>query len=502
MARLHRKLSPLSSLFREADFKFKLALEPLLPAPIHTMAARSVSPGAALLRSSRMFSIPNPIPAAPGDYSLATKHHSNTATSPYPTHLTITTPSTSRVNGDWGFKRPLPLKTTTKQTLPLVRVRQMDSIEHITDFQSASDHTMTLKKFQELNMSISVPARSSDKSTLARSPKSVFEEDGDVTAIEPGQAQSIENKRWNFKGPWLAGMTDGEFKKWLEKNVRTRRAEFRAYLKEVYAKELTEEQKSQAVRNELPEPPVVNANDITELQFIDYLRDIRQDRLVLFRHVSRFLDLAPLATESQYLSHMKLNRPQEFDRENPYSTNGPPLTHPSAGLSYLRTPSYMDNHPIYGPQKTHPVVKGRVLKITHPQTGVHDPIIGLAGFVTDRPTDQMRMRMGRSTMSPRARSLLQLDLDTRGGTKLYYRLDSATVDSSGRVRINISDAGNQVSELVVKEMLGEDGTEVYKHSMDDGSTIEVPRNPRSQPAHRKTHIVGSRQSYGLGNTQE
>ncbi|KAI1276719.1 mitochondrial ribosomal protein MRP51 [Xylaria sp. FL0933] len=467
------------------------------------MAARSVSPGAALLRSSRMFSIPNPIPGAPGDYSSATKHHSATATSPYPTHLTITTPSTSRINGDWGFKRPLPLKTTTKQTLPLVRVRQMDSTEHVTDFQSASDHAMTLRKFQELNMAISVPAaRSNDRGALARHPKSVFEEDGDVTAIEPGQAQTIESKRWNFKGPWLAGMTDGEFNKWLEKKVRTRRAEFRAYLKEVYAEELTTEQKSQAIRNELPEPPAVKADDITDAQFIDYLRDIRQDRLVLFRHVSRFLDLAPLATESQYLSVMKINRPQEFDRENPYSTNGPPMTHPSAGLSYLRTPSYMDNHPIYGPQKTHPVVKGRVLKPVHPPTGVHDPVIGIAGFVADRPTDQMKL--GRSATNVRAAKLSQLDLELRGGSKLYYKLDSATVDSGGRVRINISDVGNSVSELVVKEMLGEDGIkyDVYTNSMQDGSTTEIPRNPRSRPSHRRAHMVGSRQSYGFDDPKQ
>ncbi|KAJ8128312.1 hypothetical protein O1611_g5320 [Lasiodiplodia mahajangana] len=460
------------------------------------MASRSVSPGAALLRTSRMFSMPNPIPASPGDYSSATKHHSATATINYPTHLTITTPPISRMSGDWGLKRPLPLKTTTKQTIPLVRIRQMDSTEHITDFRSASDHTMTLKKFQELNMPITVPAaRQSDKDLFTRYPKSVFEEDGDITAIDPEQAQSTENKRWKFKGPWLAGMTDGEFNRWLEKNVRTRRTEFRAYLREIYAKELTEDRKREAIRDQLPIPPEVKAGDITDLEFMEHLRDLRQDRLVLFRHVGRFLDLAPLGTDSKLLGTMKYNRAQMFDKENPYGTNGPPITHPSAGLSYLRTPNFIDNHPIYGPQKYHPPVKTRVLKPRNPGTGVHEPIIGVAGFVADRAMDQRIL--GYSVTSPRATTLARLELDQRGGGKLYYKLDSATVDSSGRVRISISDPGSSTVELVVKELLGEDGAknEVYMGAILGTSTPEPPRNPRPP---RRTHVYGSRESYGLG----
>ncbi len=379
----------------------------------------------------------------------------------------------------------------------------MDSTEHVTDFQSASDHTMTLKKFQELNMPISVPtARAYDKNILARQPKSVFEEEGDVTAIEPAQEQSIENKRWKFKGPWLAGMTDGEFSKWLEKNVRTRRAEFRAYLRERYAEELTKAQTKQAEEAKLPVPPEIKANEITELQFIDYLKDIRQDRLDLFRHVRRFLDLAPLAKEMQYISTVRVDRPQIFDRENPYSTVGPPITHPSAGLSYLRTPHFMDNHPIYGPQKYHPVVKARVLKPANHVLGVHEPVIGVAGFVTERPTDQ-RM-LGRAAWSSRGTAASWLDLEARGGTKLYYKLDSATIDSSGRVRLSISDAVNATMEDVAKEMLGDDGvkSELYMDAIGDSLTPDALRYPKNRPLQKRTHIYGSRQSYGFGQDKE
>ncbi|KAF2971154.1 hypothetical protein GQX73_g2457 [Xylaria multiplex] len=422
-----------------------------------------------------------------------------TATLPYPTHLTITTPSTSRINGDWGFKRPLPLKTTTKQTFPLVRVRQMDSTEHVTDFQSASDHTMTLKKFQELNLPISVPERDvQGGAPVGVHPRSVFEEDGDVTAMEPAQAESLESKRWKFKGPWLAGMTDGEFKRWLEKNVRAKRAEFHVYLKEVYAKELTEEYTSQAIQDQLPIPPEVKAADITESQFMDHLRDIRQDRLVLYRRVSRFLDLAPLCTDSQFLSTMKVNRPQEFDRESPYGIKGPPITHPSAGLSYLRTPHFIENHPIYGPQKYHPVVKARVLKPRSSNFGIHDPVIGVAGFVVDRPVYQKNLSSVIAATS-RGKTLLNLDLVNRGGSKIYYKLDSATIDSGGRLRINISDPANAANELVVKELLGEDNVknDLYREAI-QGTSSEAPRNPNTiHRIHRKTHMYGSKESYGL-----
>ncbi|KAI8624514.1 hypothetical protein F5Y19DRAFT_453946 [Xylariaceae sp. FL1651] len=462
------------------------------------MATRSVSPGAALLRSSRMFSMPTPIPAAPGDYSFATTHHSATATTPYPTHLTITTPSTSRITGDWGLKRSLPLKTTTKQTYPLVRVRQVDSIEYITDFQSASDHSITLKKFQQLNMPISMPVESeSDKLGLTNYPRSVFEEDGDVTAIDPEQAVEIENKRWRFKGPWLAGMSDGEFNRWLEKRVRTRRSEFHTYLKEVYAKELTEEQAREAIQEKRPIPPKVNASDVTEAQFIDYLRDIRQDRLVLFRLVSRFLDLAPLSTDTEFLPSMKANRPQFFNKNNPYGISGPPITHPSAGLSYLRTPNFIDNHPIYGPQRYHPPVKARILKPRNPSTGVHHPVIGVAGFVADHPLEQWSLGSAAMLFSERGKALAQLELDRRGGSKLYYKVDSATVDSTGKIRISVSDPGSKQGETVQKELLGEDDTHVYKSSMESGSLPEVPFNLRFKGFQRRSQIYGSKESYGF-----
>jgi hypothetical protein len=445
-----------------------------------------------------MFSMPTPIPIAPtGDFA---SHRSPTATTHHPTHLAITTPATSRLSGDWGFKRPLPSKKT-RQAFPVVRIRQVDTIEHVTDYETASDHVMTLKKFQELNLPISVPTRQPD---IRRPPRSVFEEDRDITAIEPGQEVALENKRWKFKGPWLAGMTDGEFKKWLEKSVRTRRGEFREYLKEAYAKEQTRQQTAEALKNQRPVPPDVKASDVTDEQYMDYLRDIRQDRLVLFRHVSRFLDLAPLTTDLKYIGSMKPYRAQDFSAENPYSINGPPNTHPSAGISYLRTPSFMDNHPIYGPQKYHPMVKARVLKPRRDAIGVFNPVIGAAGFVIDPPQEQ-RIQGSGALLVPRGKALSSLDLKGRGGSKLYYKIESATVDSTGKVRVSAMEPPNHEAELVAKELVGEcsESEKVYERSMQDDSYEENWAHPGTgRFRQRRSHFYGSGSSYGLGLNNE
>src|ERR1700710_1203320 len=125
------------------------------------MASRGVSPGGALLRASRIFSIPPPLPRPASDLSSIAIFNSETATLPHPIHLTITTPQTSLARGDWGFKRPLPLRSTTRTSTPLIRVHSIDTYEHITEFGSASDHAINLQKWQEMGVPLTIPNSSS-----------------------------------------------------------------------------------------------------------------------------------------------------------------------------------------------------------------------------------------------------------------------------------------------------------------------------------------------------
>ncbi|KAI0014273.1 mitochondrial ribosomal protein MRP51 [Xylariaceae sp. FL0662B] len=466
------------------------------------MAGRSVSPGAALLRSSRMFSMPAPIPTPPGDYSSATKHHSSTATVHYPTRLSVTTPSSSRATGDWGFKRPLPLKTTTNTTTPLLRVMQVDSTEHVTDFHSSSDHTMTLLKYQELNLPVSVPIGASyDAFNQARNPKSVFEEDGDVTALTPEQRAELENKRWKFTGPWLAGMTDGDFERYLVKTVRGRRPEFRAYLKEKLAAQTTKDRAQKAREDNVAEPPAVSASDITESQFTNYLRELRQDRFELYNLVSRFLDLAPVDQDITFsqLGTLKPNQGRELTRGSPYAGSGPPITHPSAGISYLRTRNFLDNHPIYGPQLHHPPIRARILKPRSATTA--KPMIGVGGFVVKTPGGDSSFNAVRLKHASKNSGLNQVDFETYGGPKMYVQPTSSYVDSTGKIVIGIDDA-NPVSVTIQKEAMGEEGGRVFEDEIKLSKTPQVKLNPtrsyRSRPGFRS---IGSARSYGLGRDQ-
>ncbi|KAI1083579.1 mitochondrial ribosomal protein MRP51 [Whalleya microplaca] len=473
------------------------------------MAGRSVSPGGALLRTSRMFSMPAPIPNPPGDFSSATNHYSATATVPFPTRLTITTPSSSRVTGDWGFKRAFPLKTTTKTTYPLIRVKQVDSVEQITDFQSAGDHTITMMKYQEMNLPISIPsdANNYDAFNQARNPKSVFEEDRDITAWESEeQREELETKRWKFTGPWLAGMTDGDFNKYIKKQVRNRRPEFRAYLKEKLAARMTQDQAQKAREDNEPIPPEIHASEITDSLLTDYLRELREDRLQLYTMVGRFLDLAPVALEAQlrHLGTFSPGKENVLTSRSLYAINGPPVTHPSAGLSYLRTQNFQDNHPVYGPQAYHPPIRARVLK---PRSGQNvRASIGVGGFVVSTPGGESTFNANRLKAGAKHISLHQVALDGYGGAKLYVQPMSSTLDSTGKIIIGIDDP-NLTSITVQKERVGEDGVRVFDEEIEAHKAPKVPLNPTNHyrtPSGNRAgpRALGSAQGYGLGRDRE
>ncbi|KAK8011285.1 hypothetical protein PG990_010250 [Apiospora arundinis] len=484
---------------------------------------RAVSPGAALLRSSRLFSMPAPIAPPPGDMSSATKHKSETATVAFPTHLTVMTPSTSRMVGDWGFKRPLPLKTTTKSTFPLVRVKKVDSIEHVTDFQSASDHTITLEKFREMNLSFSVPVPK--EKGAAPTLISVFEERRDFTTPTPSNQTTIAGAahpakevkadgdplslRWKFRGPWLAGMTDGEFDRYIAKSVRARRSEFRQFLRERLAAQKTADRQmsmtEQDANTSADAIPPVQANEISEEELLEYTRGLRGDRHELFNLVSRFLDLAPVANADSHLapgmlSHFTPDKAYDLYRDSPYASEGPPITHPSAGLSYLRTQSFLENHPIYGPQSNHASVKARIVT---PRFGVtnQNPKIGVGGFIANIPSFDSsfneRRRHGASAVGGDViPGLNEFDPSVEGGSKVYVQVQTANVDATGKVQLKLLERAAE-SDVVQKEMVGECDT--------FGGAVKEAEQPRTkyqvssrERQHNSNKRFGSAPNYGLG----
>ncbi|KAF2665524.1 hypothetical protein BT63DRAFT_442909 [Microthyrium microscopicum] len=207
------------------------------------------SPTAHLLRSSRLFSIPAPLPR-PNLHSLRSgkTHISDTATSPYPTHQVITTTDSSRHRGDWGLKRSLPLKTTS--TARALRVTALDTFDEVTEYQHAHDHAKTLAKLQELNLDFVRPPQGTQNLRGRPRQPSAFEPRYDQTAPKPmSLAENITDRalgsgakatlpsRWKRRGPELRDMPEGQFTQYLD-GVSSQSKDFVRFLKAHYITEM------------------------------------------------------------------------------------------------------------------------------------------------------------------------------------------------------------------------------------------------------------------------
>ncbi|KKA27091.1 hypothetical protein TD95_001136 [Thielaviopsis punctulata] len=462
------------------------------------MATQRVTPGARLLRSSRLFALPKPLPAVE---SASTVYATpSTATTPYPTSQAIFTPYSSRVRGDWGLKRPLPLKTTLNTTTPSIRVKAIDAVEKLTDFNSSSDLTLTLAKFQELGLALTMPIPSINRSFAGK--VSVFEESHDFTAITEREGD-VSHQRWKFKGPWLGGMTAGQFDKYLA-SLRPRRSEFREFLRGKLAVEISQAESRKAIENGEGNTPVAKTSaDITDDQVNNYIHRLRDDseRFTLFSYVSEFLDLAPITPPNQGNS-------EAIKPVNPYATEGPPKCHPSAGLSYLRTSQYLTNHPLYGPQR-HRLTRARILS---PWKGVEVPKLGVAGIVADIPLGQnpFNLKNPNRVEAEMARipGIMSFNHEIPGGAKVHVNPKMARIDSQGRVQLTV-DEGTPESRLVFDELQGK--ANIYRkvakpvqetQETDAATPLPMPtrraRLESQYQQHRRADVVGSVQNYGLG----
>ncbi len=425
------------------------------------MASRSVSPGGALLRASRIFSIPPALPRPAGDLSSTAVFNSDTATLPHPIHLSITTPQSSLVRGDWGFKRPLPLRSTTKTSTPFIRVEAIDTFEHITEFGSSADHALTLQKWQELDVPLSTPPTKERESNLMhrnKQERSVFEDDIDSTTQSERGSLRIDDARWKFKGPWLAGQTEGQFNEYVQKEVRRRKGEFHQFLRASCANALTREAQRKASGEE-ESLPIFETSAITEAQLTEYIKSLRQDHTELYKQIRTFLDLPPSPSSKfntdALLSELTLGaKSASFKPEDalpvsmsPYAETGPPKTHPSAGLAYSRTSQHLHNHPVYGPQRNKPPVQARVVMPKGAAVGNFAPALGVGGFVTDVPAGDNSFdvrgfsQRNRTGMKNASRGmipgLLNIEPDKQGGSKAWVHPKSASVDPKGRVILTV-----------------------------------------------------------------
>ncbi|KAI1908385.1 hypothetical protein LOZ12_006359 [Ophidiomyces ophidiicola] len=386
-----------------------------------------LSPAANLLRNSRLFALPPPLSAPAPRISPSSVAESDTATLPHPVRPSIISPPSSLARGDWGLKRSLPKKSTSDSALfPVVRINQLDTYEHITDFDSANDHTISLKKWQELSLPLSTVLDTGiSASTGGGRHSSVFESTADNT-YETKLSDDAHSKRFRFKGPWLAGQTEIEFNAFL-KTVRRQKPEFLRQLRQILTERKALEMRKASLDRGEPIEDNKLPHELNDEEFELALRLLRSKPEVLGPEIYKFLDLAtPPSIPNRYLKeHYWAAGPSNISSVE-YATSGPPMTHPSAGLSYLRTKAHMDNHPVVGPLQDPKPVQARVLSVK--RTFKLRTFVGVGGFVTEDSKSQ-GLRQGKGLMA--------FDPDAIGGMKYWVKAERACIRPDGRLELRL-----------------------------------------------------------------
>lgn len=396
------------------------------------MATAKLSPSAHLLRKSRLFALPSALTPPKPPAGSRNIGESDTATLPFPIRAAIETTPTSLARGDWGLKRPLPSKSTTaKAVSPVVRINHLDTYEHVTDFESAGDHTSTLKKWQEMSIPFSTNYSSSPVGAIPH--QSVFESSVDNNA-ESTDSQAGKSLKYRFKGPWLAGISEAEFQNFL-KRVRTQKPEFlnklRQHIAEARAMKMRRELMDQGKNFEEADIP----RELSDAEFESALIALRADPSSLGPQINKFFDLATPPNVPDRRVHLRNWAPGPSSlSSHRYAQTGPPTTHPSVGLSYLRTDAHLDNHPIAGPQRHPRPIPARLLKLKQRRAGLGQSskvAIGVGGIVSE----DVRAGAFRDIDSAHA-----WDPEIPGGPKTWVKPLRASVQSDGRIALKVDKA--------------------------------------------------------------
>jgi len=363
---------------------------------------------------------------------------------------------------------------------------------------------MTLKKWQEMGLPLSAPhgAKRRDEknyqSLLGNTQPlvSVFEEDMDQIEKPETRVTDGEVVRWKYKGPWLAGMTEGEFDTYIHKQIRRRKLEFQTFLRSELALRWTDARTGAARERGEDIPPPVKPEDILPGELNKYIKDLRENKDYRNELICRFLDLPPIPPRPPIDPLNRNELPIEDGKQssatfgsqavsrNPFKAAGPPKTHPSAGLSYTRTSSILSNHPMFGPQANAAPVPARIVKPKSSGADTGTAYIGVAGVTADPPpgVSDFRSTRGKSSKINKAVSnemahLQYVDLNTKGGAKSWVKPKSAYIDVDGKVRLFAELA--HADAVAVKEGKTHEipDVEAMRSSV---SSWTVPLNPQSQ----------------------
>lgn len=342
----------------------------------------------------------------------------------------MVTPGSSLAKGDWGLKRPLPEKSTLgKSSRPVVRVIEQDTFEHVTDFESASDHVMTLEKFQDLNMPISLLSRVNYSVSHMPEHISPFEEHLDNTERSQGR-HNHNAKMFRQSGPSLGDLTEAQFSVYLKRIQRQKPKLFRKLRQVVEANRLAQRRKKAQDNGEDMENI---QSEMSDDEFMTQIKAMRTDPTALGPIIYELLDI-PSASSSPG----RMPKPAVAFESPPtklaaieYAKFGPPKTHPSAGLSYQRSHTQLYNHPHYGPQASQRPVEARILRPkTKTRGGKTRAVAGIAGVAVE---DVNAINF---TGADAPAGLGSFDASIPGGGKYWVSPCRAYVNADGKILLS------------------------------------------------------------------
>ncbi|KAJ5081743.1 hypothetical protein NUU61_010007 [Penicillium alfredii] len=453
------------------------------------MASARLSPTANLLRRSRLFSLPPTIQPPQELPASRLVYDSESATLPHPIRASIVTPPSSLARGDWGLKRPLPAKSTSERSSrPVVRVHTLDTYENTTDFESAADHTVTLEKFQELHMPMSLPAKVNYATSMVPRHQSPFETHVDNSETSKGLREPGA-KRYRHVGPWLAGLTEAEFLGYLNQ-VKQRKPELLQKLREQFDAKRFAETRKQAQDNG-EDLEALSPTKVTDEEFQAYIKSLRHDPFALGPIVYDLLDLpSPPAVPSERIGRKYYQSTANKMSASEYATSGPPKTHPSAGLSYTRSHASIHNHPKYGPQAYQRPVEARILRPKGRFKGrVNKAIAGIGGIAVE---DLNALTFVDQGTPP---GLTFFDASIPGGAKYWVTPIRASVDTDGRIGLSSYRASATAKAPYGIEDYKKPGTASISDAARDHATM-VPmldRKPLNQAQFKQASGSQSRQ---------
>jgi Mitochondrial ribosomal protein subunit len=321
----------------------------------------------------------------------------------------------------------------------VIRVNALDTFEHVTDFDSAGDHAMTLMKFQELNLPVSLPQSSKKgRQEYGRGHESPFEPRYDnVSGSEGSKEQGAQLYR--HSGPWLGGQSEIQFQAYLQQ-LRRRKPELLKQLREQYVNKVTAERRKKAQDEGGLDAEHLNEKvEVTDAEFQAWLKDLRTNKRLAGAELTRLLDLHTLSSD---IPSIMMGRTDYYEANATrlssvdYAHQGPPRTHPSAGLAYTRSGAFISNHPSFGPQQNMRPVEARCLIAkTRKRKHKRRAVLGVGGIAYEDETDSSEDHL---------RGIEYLDPSMPGGGRVWVSPRRVSIASQGSISLEAARAERDV----------------------------------------------------------